>query len=242
MFYKLKKAVLDLLFPVKCAGCAKIGGFICDKCFESLRWIHPQCFVCGRFSTGSGRVPAGRTCPGCGKRSHIYCFLSPFFYNDVLARELIHSFKYNRVKSLGDFLADMLLKYFDRYGISLPGGAILAPIPLHQSRLRTRGFNQSELIAASLSEKLIYGGKRQIRVDIGLLKRIKKTAAQVELSGSKRVENVSGAFGVDKDAILKDRTVLLLDDVKTTGATLEEAARVLKLAGAKRVWAITVAH
>ncbi|MBI2640474.1 MAG: ComF family protein [Candidatus Sungbacteria bacterium] len=182
------------------------------------------------------RAPPGRTCTACRKKSSIYAFLSPFLYNDEVIRGLVSSLKYQRVKSLGPTLGDMLTEYQQKFDVSLPRGALFIPIPLHTGRQRIRGFNQAELIAKRLGERL------GLAMETGALLKVKKTTPQVELSAEERRKNVIDTFAVSKAMAVKGRTVLLLDDVKTTGATLEEAARVLKEAGAKKIWAITVAH
>ena len=107
---------------------------------------------------------------------------------------------------------------------------------MHRSRKRVRGFNQSELIAARLSSLI------NLRAENHILRKNKKTAPQVGLSGEKRRNNIIGSFSVSNPESVKNKNVILVDDVKTTGATLEEAARVLKNAGAGKIWAVTVAH
>lgn len=151
-------------------------------------------------------------------------------------RELIHALKYRRVRALDLILGDMLLGYVHKFGIILPRGAMLIPIPLHPGRQRTRGFNQAELIAQRLGECL------GLSVEAEVLRKVKKTTPQVELSAEERRKNVVNTFAVSNTSLIMGKTIFLLDDVKTTGATLEEAARVLKEAGVKRIWAITAAH
>ncbi|OHA00686.1 MAG: hypothetical protein A3C07_00495 [Candidatus Sungbacteria bacterium RIFCSPHIGHO2_02_FULL_47_11] len=227
---------MDLLFPPLCFGCKTEGAFLCARCKTDLRWIPPTCFVCGAFRPPRKRVPAGRTCSLCQKKTHIYAFLSPFSYAQDLVREQLHSFKYNRVRSLDAIFAQLLREYLDIYNINLPKNEVIIPIPLHKSRERTRGFNQSERIARRLQEIFPI----EFRSDI--LQKIKPTKPQIELTASERRQNVIGTFAVNHPEVIKNKTVILLDDVKTTGATLEEAARVLKDAGAKKIWAITIAH
>jgi len=149
---------------------------------------------------------------------------------------MIHDLKYRRVRAHAPALAELLRSYLSYCRIAIPSGALLIPIPLHKKRERTRGFNQSLLIATALGEKL----GMEVRGDI--LRKTKKTTPQMELSREERLKNMDGVFAVSDTSIVRNRTILLLDDVKTTGATLENAARVLRSAGAKRVWALTVAH
>lgn len=183
-----------------------------------------------------GKAPAGRTCPSCSQKSSIYVFLSPFLYADPLVKDLVHGLKYGRMQSLAPFLAELLVEYLVRFKIELPGNSLLVSVPLHPSRRRIRGFNQSELIVLYLSDRL------KIRTETKILQKIRKTKAQIELSAEDRRSNLKDAFAVSSPALVKNKIILLLDDVRTTGATLEEAARTLKKAGAKRIWAVTLAH
>lgn len=151
-------------------------------------------------------------------------------------RELITRLKYHRMRSVAEVLGDRLAVYVREFNIIIPQDAVLVPIPLAQSRRRVRGFNQAELIAASVSHHL------RVPMRPGLLHRIKKGPPQVALSGIARREHMKNAFVAVKSSGVMPRTVILIDDVRTTGATIEDAARALKEAGVRSVWAITVAH
>ncbi len=232
----LKKAILDLIFPIRCLGCGNEGDFCCFSCRSKLYSIPPTCFACKKMVPGGVRIPPGRTCKACHKKSCIYAFLSPFPYDDKIIRELVHSLKYHRVRALGPILGDLLSGYVHKFNIAPPKRVLLMPVPLHSGRQRTRGFNQAELIARRLGDNL------GMAVETGALRKVKKTTPQVELSAEERRKNMINTFAVSNPSLVLGKTIFLLDDVKTTGATLEEAAKVLKAAGAKRVWAVTVAH
>lgn len=233
----VKTYFLELLFPIYCLGCEKTEGTLfCHACRTGLQMIPPACFVCKKLSPGKKRAPPGRTCKYCRRETAIFAFLSPFLYSDKPLRSLIHALKYNRVKDAGKELADLLLNYLQYFRIVLPNRAILIPIPLYPSKERTRGFNQTRLIAERLSVAL------GLPLAADLLKKTKDTRAQAELERERRLKNVAGVFEVSRPELLEKKTVILVDDVKTTGATLEEAAKALKKAGASRIWAITIAH
>lgn len=232
----VKDAFLDLLFPKLCLGCGSEGVFLCVSCRASLRGIWPQCVVCRALVPPRGRIPAGRTCLACRRRSAVFTFLSPFSYDDPVVRELIHGLKYRRLRSLAPILAELLAEYVAHFGIVLPAQGLIVPVPLHPTRERVRGFNQSELIARE------FGPRAGLPVSPTLLSKVRDTRAQAELSAEDRRQNLVGAFRAPEPQLVHGRIVILLDDVKTTGATLEEAARTLRRAGAKQVWAITVAH
>lgn len=232
----LKKAILDLIFPIRCLGCGREGDLCCALCQSKLYFVPPTCFVCKKMIPDQGRIPPGRTCAACRKKSCIYAFLSPFLYDDDIIRELIHALKYRRIRDLALILGDMLWRYVHKFGIILPKGALLISIPLHPGRQRTRGFNQAELIARRVGERL------NLPVAVDIFTKVKKTTPQVELSAEERRKNVVNTFVVPNASLVLGKTIFLFDDVKTTGATMEEAARVLKDAGAKRIWAVTVAR
>ncbi len=151
-------------------------------------------------------------------------------------RELVHSLKYRRNREVAVLFAGMLASHLATMHIVFSKDTALVPIPLHRARERIRGFNQSFLIAKMLGEKI------GIEVVPDALQKIRKTMPQISLSREERLENLRDTFAVRNPLSVVGKTVVLVDDVKTTGATLEEAGRVLKQAGAKQIWAITVAH
>lgn len=231
----LKNSILELIFPSQCFGCKKEGAFLCGECKKDLRQIPPSCFVCGKLKPGFKKIVAGRTCESCRKKSKIYAYLSPFSYAGIFS-DLVHGLKYRRITSLDATLAELLAEYLSKFAVEFPKNSVIIPIPMHKSRLRVRGFNQSELIARRL------GGLINLGVENRILQKSKKTAPQVGLSGEKRRNNIVGSFSIANLALIKGKNIVLVDDVKTTGATLEEAARVLKNSGAGKIWAVTVAH
>lgn len=226
---RLFSFLLDLLFPVFCLGCSREGLYACKSCLGKITFQAPVCFVCSKL--------ADRTCEPCRKKSsYIYAFFAPFSYSDPLIRELIHQLKYNRVRGIASEFAGVLANYFDYFKIAVPINSCLISIPLHPRRRRFRGFNQSELIAEAFAKKL------DIPLERGVLFKTKNTKPQVEFGRQERIGAAAGAFLARDVSRIQDRTVLLLDDVKTTGATLAEAARALRAAGAKQVWAVAVAR
>lgn len=234
-FSSLKTFVLDMLFPEFCAGCGTEGLILCSSCRETIRMIPPACFVCKKLVPANGLAMPGKACKPCRRKTRIYAYLSPFAYEAAI-RKLIHALKYRRMRAASPILAELLHAYLTYHEIHLPADSILIPVPLHKRRERIRGFNQSRLIADLLGKKL------GIKAASDILQKIKATTAQMELSGTERRANLKGAFAVSDTGVIRNRTCILIDDVKTTGTTLEEAARVLNGAGAKRIWAITVAH
>lgn len=232
----LKTYTLDLLFPAQCCGCGKTGVILCVWCADALVRIPPQCFVCHAWVPPAKDVSPGRTCVRCRPHSAVYAFLSPFSYRQHAMAELVHVLKYRRNREVASLFSDMLAAHLAAMRITFPKDSVLIPVPLHKTRERERGFNQSWLIAKMLAEKLGMGVRRDV------LKKIKKTVPQMELFREERLKNLRDTFVVHNPLSVQGKTVMLVDDVKTTGATLEEAARILKQTGAKQIWAITVAH
>ncbi len=236
-FSKLKNTVLNTIFPLHCIVCVKEGvGALCASCMLIMQRTPPCCVICGRLSPARDGVPAGRTCRPCRRGTSIYGFLSPLRYEEPAVNALVRELKYRRVKPLASAAARILADYMTtvcplRFG----GESVIVPVPLHARRLRTRGFNQAELIA---QEFAAFTG---ITADTFGLRRIRSTASQATLTHKERRANMEGAFRAETKNIAA-RVILLLDDVKTTGATLESAARALKKAGARQIWALTLAH
>lgn len=232
----IKAHVLDLFFPPQCCGCGKMGMILCVLCADALMRIPPQCFVCHAWVPALNNSPPGRTCKQCRPHSAVYAFLSPFSYQQHAMRELVHGLKYRRNREVASLFADMLASHLEAMRVTFPEDAVLIPVPLHKTRERARGFNQSFLIARALGEKL------DIEVRRDVLIKTKQTVPQMELLREERLKNIADTFVILDPVLVRGKTVVLTDDVKTTGATLEEAARALKKTGAKQIWAITAAH
>jgi ComF family protein len=156
-------------------------------------------------------------------------------------RELIHLLKYGGVRPaanvLGRMLAEAVTALENEFG--QPSVALI-PVPLHRGKLRQRGFNQAELIARAALKNNSCGGR--LRWCAGVLIRKRETASQIGLTSHQRRENLRGAFTVSEPEVVRGREVLIVDDVYTTGATVSECARVLRRAGAAKVWVATVAR
>jgi len=153
-------------------------------------------------------------------------------------RELIHLLKYGRVRPAADVLGRMLAEVIHRFGSEFLS-AVVAPVPLHAGKLRQRGFNQAEEIARVALKNL---NRRELKFAAGVLNRRRATESQTGLSDHQRQQNVRGAFAVASPDGIAGKDVLLIDDVFTTGATVTECARVLRRAGAARVFVATVAR
>lgn len=235
MFFikKMKEFALDVLFPKICLGCKKEGAFLCNACLQNLfREIEVQkCPVC------SFRNFSGLLCRTCRKKCQLTRFLYCFNYKNKIIREAIHAFKYDSVKELGDSLSNFLINLVLSQKIPLKKTMLVLPVPLHPAKLRQRGFNQSEIMASIFAR---YFGLKIIPDN---LTRIKNTDPQIEMPDFKnRRENISNAFKVKRPEEFSGKKIILIDDVSTSLSTLDEAAEVLRNAGAKSVWGLVVAR
>ncbi|OHA14309.1 MAG: hypothetical protein A3G49_03650, partial [Candidatus Sungbacteria bacterium RIFCSPLOWO2_12_FULL_41_11] len=222
-----KTFALDTLFPKICFGCKKEGFFLCKGCFDALNsQIEVQkCPVC------SYRNFSGILCQVCRKNSDLTRLLFCHDYKNAVVRELIHAFKYGFLRELADPLSVFLINMVKKNKIRLQKTILVVPIPLHSAKLRKRGLNQSELLAKN------FAGYFRLNMIADNLTRNKNTEPQIEMSNfKKRRENITGAFEVLRPEEFKNKKIILVDDVSTSRSTLEEAAKVLKGAGAKSIW------
>jgi ComF family protein len=263
---KWRDFILDLIFPVECLGCGSEGDWMCQKCFGRMRFNDTQyCFHCKKEKT------FGRFCSSCREFYHLDGILIAGDYEDKLIVNLIKGLKYRFIKEAAYplsrflilFLKDLIHRIFpliqdlnsDQNQLldnkrSLPKifvnfkECLIVPIPLHSRRLRWRGFNQAEEIARGLSE---YFG---VKMATDILLRKKHSQPQVKLNMEERADNIKGCFhipspyegeGKGEVKYLSNRNIILIDDVATTGSTLNEAARVLKENGAGEVWGLVAA-
>ncbi len=225
---KLGEVALNLLFPHRCIGCGREGELICSSCQINLpRIMPPVCPKCGRPQSSN------ILCPDCVKRqSYVDGIRSPYRFEGLI-RQAIHQFKYRNLRSLATLLAQLMNNYLKTY--SVPGN-ILIPVPIHNKRIRERGYNQSLLLARKL------GKLTDLPViENYLIRQIQSPPQARSASVEERHRNVADAF-ICNDSGLRDRQVLLIDDVATSGATLDACAKVLKATGASSVWGLTLAR
>jgi competence protein ComFC len=212
----LKSFILNILFPLECLGCGEEGFYLCEKCFRSLK-LNDKKYIL--------KTP----------------YLDEIFiagdYDDKVLADLIKKLKFNFIDNIAPFLGRFLNLFWTGIIFSRPElknkEILLVPLPLSKKRENWRGFNQAELIAHNFNSDHNY----KINFD---LKKIKNTKTQSSLDEKSRTENIKDCFSWTGEN-LKDKQIILIDDVVTTGATLNEAARVLKKSGADKVYALVVA-
>ena len=225
--YRLFWDGLDWLYPPRCGGCGAPGARWCAKCADSLQRIQfPVCPVCGQEQASD------QLCPRCQAAPPAWDHLRSLARYGGALRHAIHALKYRRDLGLGEVLSRSLLQLYR----SLAWQADMAvPVPLDLARMRERGYNQISLltIPLALASELLYRPKA--------LNKVKETPRQVTLNGHHRRSNLAGAFEADPQ-LVKGKTILLIDDVVTTGTTLQACSQALRTAGARQVFALTLAR
>lgn len=219
---------VDLLFPTVCAACGKLGSMICSQCLSKFSELDgPSCMRCGR-----PKAETTENCTYCRVESfNLKQSRACFAYSEPL-ESIIKRFKYDGLHSLAKPLGEQMARKWPEWA-QTPDAIV--PIPLHVRRQRSRGFNQAQLLAHQLGSTVGIGVNDQI------LRRVRYTKPQVDLSPHERKENVWEAFTAEPGSVMGKR-FLLLDDVLTTGATMASAANALLEAGAKNVSAYCLAR
>ena len=230
--------LFQFLLPPQCHCCEKIldegQQGICSDCLSEIHWIEPPfCSVCGTpFVSQEVR---SHPCSSClTKRRYFTMARALGAYHGSL-QEVIHRWKYQGKATLTPFLGQWMTERFYRYWDPKLFDFLIS-VPLHKQRLRERGFNQALLLVKELSHRTGIPYRKRI------LQKVRPTLPQVNLSGAEREKGVRGSFQIVGKEELEGKTILLVDDVYTTGATVNECSKMLLAAGAERVDVLTLAH
>lgn len=271
MFRKLLNGLYDLVYPRNCLVCKKYitsdkqDQILCANCLKLLEPNRPPfCLKCSRHLQASAQIlplirVGGRRsvlatteevfsseksvgsdlaqsyCEECRHSKHHFDNAwAAVIYNDAM-KKLLHLFKYGNKTALTDTFTELVFSFIENYSLDIRRFDLVIPIPLHPTRLRERGYNQSQLLAQRLS------GRFDLRQDEKVLKRILHTRNQALLGKKERWTNIRGAFRINDQFQVSKKSILIVDDLLTTGATISAAAEVLKEAGAKEVCALTLA-
>lgn len=241
--YNATRAILDLVLPPRCRICqASTTGqttpWVCQTCWLAVAYIKPPiCYQCGQpfAAPMAGIVSTVHRCATCRTTPPPYARARAVGLYQGVLREMIHAMKYQRIYGLVRPLADMLVAQF-QFHWAAPRPDLLVPVPLHRSRLRSREFDQAHALARHV------GRHMGIPVVGDLLMRHRRTVSQVNLDAAQRRRNVQGAFRLQKSQACKGKSLLLIDDVYTTGATARECTRLLQQAGAQWIGVYTLAR
>ena len=226
------RIILQVLFPRHCPVCDEIvrpmGEKICADCMDKLRLITPPwCMRCGKKLEEEGEY-----CPECREKTRTYV-RGRALYEYISAAQSIYRFKYGGRQEYADYFGEQIAEYLGEFIERIhPDG--LVPVPLHRSRMRKRGYNQAELLARAV------GSRMGIPVYDKLLVRVKNTRPLKQLNGRERQNNLKKAFNVAQNDV-KLKVLIIIDDIYTTGSTIEEVSRALKAAGAEKTYFVTLA-
>lgn len=228
---------LDLIFPVRCIGCGKFGDYICRVCFKSISIKKSfECIGCKR------NTPFGQTCYLCAKTNSVDQLLIIADYKNPLVEKSMKFLKYKFIRDLEQPLSILMKKYLkwltlDKKFNVFQDNPLLVPVPLHSRRLNWRGFNQSELLVKELANTF------QMEMVSDVIERASDTLPQADIEEKEeRLKNLNGIFKIKNGISITGREILLVDDICTTGATLNECAKVLKANGVSKVIALVVAR
>ena len=228
------KFLLDLLFPITCQSCGAEGEYLCLACQTRIEMPIHRCPACSRNSL------LGRLHDECahGKMALAGLMVAAEYRQDAV-RDLIWQLKYNSVADISATLALLMADFFIKNDlVEYFSGSLVVPVPMHKRRQRMRGFNQADLIGSALAKKM----NMQFRP---ALQKIKNTTRQVDLEKDQRLSNVAGAFALAQPInaqLFAGRKILLVDDVATTGATLNECALALQDLSPAEIWGLVVAR
>lgn len=231
--------ISEVIFPPQCPGCAEIlhpftGQIFCPACNDKIKFITGSiCSICG--TTFPDSRAENHLCGDCLENKTYFSYARAVFCYETFILNAIHQFKYKRDISIGEMLASFMAD-FSFPDIDFTDYSLIIPVPLHIKRLRKRGFNQSLVLARAVEHK------RQIPVNFSVLKRHKFTLTQTGSNKNERKENIKGAFEVTNKKKIDGKNIILIDDVYTTGATINECAKTLIKAGAQKVAVLTLAR
>lgn len=228
----------ELFFPIRCAGCFKITSgkrknkLICSDCLEEIKpslYLHcPNC---------EARTINGGSCLVCQGKTNLDRLIVPLAYQEKLVQKIIKAYKYNFIKDLARPISKIIINYLNSLGPRIDlSDSIIIPVPLHRRRFNYRGYNQALLLAESVAKEF------DLNIIQNCLLRIRNKKPQAELEKEKRMKNVQGVFKCLDSEKIKNKNIILIDDVYTTGATMNECARILKENGAKKVIGLAIAR
>jgi len=220
------EALIDFVFPKVCVGCGEMGNFLCRVCTERLDFVDQICPMCGE------NTPMGWSHKECKQKFGMDGLIALYEYQEPVLRAVVDGIKYGFNREL---IKIALKNFVFETGENFD---YLVPVPLHYYRQNWRGFNQAEEMAIEIGSKMNVLTKN-------MLLRIRNTKQQVTMkSKQEREANIKGAFKLSEEWTnrLKEKKLLLIDDVFTSGADMRECTRILKKAGVKTVWGLALAH
>ena len=230
-------ALVSLLYPPACTLCGanvRAGGYLCEQCeAKTVRIVTPFCEKCSEPFQGA--IAPTSTCANCAHRIIHFDTAVAAYRSRGIVREILHPFKYRRQIYLRHLAARWLCAALEDERLRGRCFHLIVPVPLHPTRQRERGSNQAALLAELLSAETSVPWKES-------MERIRYSTTQTAFDRAERMENLRNPFRLRENADVRGLDVLLIDDVLTTGSTLNECARVLKRAGARSIYVATAAR
>lgn len=228
--------IIDLVFPKNCLSCNQEGSYLCNECLNKISLNNKtSCVFCQKDSE------LNRICEECVNKTALKAVFVVADYNNEILQDLLHNLKYNYIQEISNILIKLINKYIEKFNILnkfqlKTKTSIIVPVPLHKKKYLARGYNQADLIAEKFC--LINDFTKH-----QFIKRIKNTPSQVNLNRQERLNNLSGAFVYNNDKnIDKNKKIIIIDDVLTTGSTLNECANVLASQGFKEIYGLVLAQ
>ena len=231
-------AIINLLYPAMCRACYKrIDKFnrnICDECAGKIKQrLPPFCAKCVKQLKGDPELIA--MCPDCKNDEPYFDRAWSACYYDGILKGLIHDFKYKKITSLSKDFTALIIDFMKRYDIGANSQVVLS-VPMHPNRLFTREINHSDILAKGLAKRL------GISYSSKALKKTKDTPLQSKLKREARIKNLRSSFSLKDTSFVRGKNILLVDDLFTTGSTVNECSRILKNSGAHHIEVITLAR
>lgn len=235
IFTKINEFLTDILFPRFCLGCQREGTWLCQDCISVLEIRDvASCLVCLR------RVIDFRICPSCKNKINLSGLFWALSYEKPIVEKIIQQYKYEPlIRELAQPLANIIISHLllvEADKNNFIDDFVLVPLPLHTKRKKWRGFDQAQEISKEI------GNYFNIPILDNVLIRQKETPPQAELDKEEREKNIKNAFSCQNKNLISGKRVFLVDDVYTTGATMNEAAKILKKSGAKEIWGLVIAR
>lgn len=225
------ESLLDAVYPTTCPVCDRIEkpAKICDKCRKKLHYIGQQrCLKCGKAMGDA----VTQYCYDCERKKHIFEQGAAVWSYSEDIKDSIYRFKYKNHRIYADVYGDEIKNSIGALIRNWNADAVI-PVPIHKRKRQLRGYNQAELIARAISERC------EIALDCDILSRVVFTKPQKELDDGGRLKNLENAFHIEKN-VVKYSKVILVDDIYTTGATIDACASVLLAAGVKQVYYVAL--
>lgn len=230
MKIQLYERFLDLIFPKTCGYCENItfnGSYICNECKEKYNYeFQNKCKLCGKTTYNIDDI-----CNECiGKRIYYSSLRYATFYEDIM-KQRITEYKFFEKKYLSHFFSEIILNNIEKIEADM-----IIPVPIGKKRKIERGYNQSDLIAKKLSKRW------NINFEPNILKKVKETPKQSKLTARERQKNIKNAFEIIDVEVIKDKKIIVFDDIFTTGATVNEISKLLIKCGANAVYIMVIAR